>query len=217
MPLATNICSDWCATDDDFAMMREVLTRRFSRLLKEDPDRQTEAWPDLLLIDGGAGQVSAVAGILAELGVEDIPLIGVAKGQDRVADDPELAASIRGELGPIPEERREELRAKGVPSDAQVGLTGLERALDDVAETMIRTNTLANKVDRACIDLTEAVILAGRVGEEFTAASRAAIAQLDALAAGGLSDRRLDELTDVFRTATRLEIDFWQQALDSAE
>lgn len=54
-------------------------------------------------------------------------------------------------------------------------------------------------------------------GEEFTAASRAAIAQLDALAAGGLSDRRLDELTDVFRTATRLEIDFWQQALDSAE
>ena len=68
---------------DDFGMMREVLTRRFSRLLKEDPDRQTEAWPDLLLIDGGAGQVSAVEGILADLGVEDIPIIGVAKGVDR--------------------------------------------------------------------------------------------------------------------------------------
>lgn len=53
-------------------------------------------------------------------------------------------------------------------------------------------------------------------GPEFTAASRAAIEQLDLLAGGGLSDRRLDELTDVFRTATRLEIDFWQQALDSA-
>lgn len=52
-------------------------------------------------------------------------------------------------------------------------------------------------------------------GEEFTAASRAAAAQLDELAAGGLSDRRLDELTEVFRTATRLESDFWQQALDS--
>ncbi|WP_291080974.1 TenA family protein [Dietzia sp. UBA5065] len=52
-------------------------------------------------------------------------------------------------------------------------------------------------------------------GEEFTAASRAAIDQLDRLAAGGLSDRRLDELTEVFRTATRLESDFWQQALDS--
>ncbi|WP_378946767.1 excinuclease ABC subunit UvrC [Paracoccus sp. R86501] len=68
---------------DDFGMMKEVLTRRFARLLKEDPDRQSEAWPDLLLIDGGAGQVSAVAEIMAEMGVEDIAMIGVAKGQDR--------------------------------------------------------------------------------------------------------------------------------------
>ncbi|AWH91045.1 TenA family protein [Dietzia lutea] len=52
-------------------------------------------------------------------------------------------------------------------------------------------------------------------GVEFTAASRAAIEQLDVLAGGGLTDRRLDELTEVFRTATLLEIDFWQQALDS--
>ena len=68
---------------DDFGMMKEVLTRRFSRLLKEDPDRRTDAWPDLLLIDGGAGQVSAVDGILADLGVDDIPVVGVAKGVDR--------------------------------------------------------------------------------------------------------------------------------------
>ncbi len=68
---------------DDFGMMKEVLTRRFSRLLKEDPDRQSESWPDLLLIDGGAGQVSAVAEIMAELGVEDVPMLGVAKGVDR--------------------------------------------------------------------------------------------------------------------------------------
>ncbi|WP_111558854.1 excinuclease ABC subunit UvrC [Paracoccus sediminilitoris] len=68
---------------DDFGMMKEVLTRRFARLLKEDPDRQSEAWPDLLLIDGGAGQVSAVHEIMAEMGVEDIAMIGVAKGQDR--------------------------------------------------------------------------------------------------------------------------------------
>ena len=68
---------------DDFGMMREVLTRRFARLMKDDPDRQTEAWPDLLLIDGGAGQVSAVHEIMVEMGVEDIPMIGVAKGQDR--------------------------------------------------------------------------------------------------------------------------------------
>jgi excinuclease ABC subunit C len=78
-----NIKDESLTPGDDFGMMREVLTRRFKRLLKEDPDRQTEAWPDLLLIDGGAGQVSAVQGILAELGVEDVPMVGVAKGVDR--------------------------------------------------------------------------------------------------------------------------------------
>jgi len=68
---------------DDFGMMKEVLTRRFERLMREDPDRMSGTWPDLLLIDGGAGQVSAVNSILEELGVEDVPLIGVAKGVDR--------------------------------------------------------------------------------------------------------------------------------------
>ncbi len=75
---------------DDFGMMKEVLTRRFQRLLKEDPDRESEAWPDLLLIDGGAGQVSAVAGIMEDLGVEDIAMIGVAKGVDRDAGKEEF-------------------------------------------------------------------------------------------------------------------------------
>ncbi|MBS9717522.1 excinuclease ABC subunit UvrC [Pseudohalocynthiibacter aestuariivivens] len=68
---------------DDFGMMKEVLTRRFQRLIKEDPERQSGNWPELLLIDGGAGQVSVVAGIMAELGVSDIPIVGVAKGVDR--------------------------------------------------------------------------------------------------------------------------------------
>lgn len=71
------------AQGDDFGMMKEVLTRRFERLLKEDPDRKSDAWPDLLLIDGGAGQISAVAEIMAELGVDDVPFVGVAKGIDR--------------------------------------------------------------------------------------------------------------------------------------
>ncbi|MEZ5761427.1 MAG: excinuclease ABC subunit UvrC [Paracoccaceae bacterium] len=75
---------------DDFGMMKEVLTRRFQRLLKEDPDRETPAWPDLVLIDGGAGQVSAVTGIMEELGVEDVPMIGVAKGVDRDAGKEEF-------------------------------------------------------------------------------------------------------------------------------
>ena len=68
---------------DDFGMMKEVLTRRFNRLLKDDPDRATPAWPDLLLIDGGAGQVSAVHEVLSELGVDDVAMVGVAKGIDR--------------------------------------------------------------------------------------------------------------------------------------
>ncbi|WP_135447936.1 excinuclease ABC subunit UvrC [Tabrizicola caldifontis] len=85
-----NIKSEAGANSDDFGMMKEVLTRRFERLLKEDPERKTDMWPDLLLIDGGAGQVSAVAEIMAELGVEDIPMVGVAKGIDRDAGKEEF-------------------------------------------------------------------------------------------------------------------------------
>lgn len=78
-----NIRGDELTPGDDFGMMKEVLTRRFKRLLKEDPDRAAGHWPDLLLIDGGAGQVGAVAEIMADLGVSDIPMVGVAKGVDR--------------------------------------------------------------------------------------------------------------------------------------
>ena len=70
---------------DDFAMMREVLERRFARLEKEDPDRQSGEWPDLLLIDGGKGQLSAVCEVMEEMGVHDVPLVGVSKGPDRNA------------------------------------------------------------------------------------------------------------------------------------
>lgn len=78
-----NIRGDDLVPGDDFGMMKEVLNRRFSRLKKEDPDREKGMWPDLLLIDGGTGQVSAVAEIMAEHGVQDIPMVGVAKGVDR--------------------------------------------------------------------------------------------------------------------------------------
>jgi len=70
---------------DDYGMMREVLSRRFSRLLKEDPERAHGAWPDLVLIDGGAGQLSAAQKIFAELDVSDVALAAVAKGPDRNA------------------------------------------------------------------------------------------------------------------------------------
>ncbi|MGQ0559046.1 MAG: excinuclease ABC subunit UvrC [Sphingosinicella sp.] len=70
---------------DDFAMLREVLSRRFARLEKEDPDRSRGDWPDLLLIDGGKGQVSAVCEVLEDAGVHDVPVVGIAKGPDRNA------------------------------------------------------------------------------------------------------------------------------------
>jgi excinuclease ABC subunit C len=70
---------------DDFAMMREVLERRFARLEKEDPDRASGEWPDLLLIDGGKGQLSAVCEILEDAGVHDVPVVAVSKGPDRNA------------------------------------------------------------------------------------------------------------------------------------
>ncbi|QNO26836.1 excinuclease ABC subunit UvrC [Sphingopyxis sp. OPL5] len=70
---------------DDFAMMAEVFQRRFARAIEEDPERTKGEWPDLVLIDGGKGQVSAAGAVLAELGIDDLPYIGVAKGPDRNA------------------------------------------------------------------------------------------------------------------------------------
>ena len=85
-----NIKGEDITPGDDFGMMKEVLTRRFKRLLKEDPDRERGMWPDLLLIDGGAGQVSAVREIMQKYGVGDIPMVGVAKGEDRDAGKEEF-------------------------------------------------------------------------------------------------------------------------------
>ncbi len=72
-------------TDDDFAMMQEVLSRRFKRLLEEDPKRRSNSWPDLLLIDGGAGQLGRVQKVLEDLGVSGVAVVGIAKGPDRNA------------------------------------------------------------------------------------------------------------------------------------
>jgi excinuclease ABC subunit C len=89
-----NIRSEDLVPGDDFGMMREVLTRRFSRLLKEHGERipaaetgptDNQAWPDLVLIDGGAGQLGAARGVLADLGIGDLCIAGIAKGPDRDA------------------------------------------------------------------------------------------------------------------------------------
>jgi excinuclease ABC subunit C len=89
-----NIKSDEITPGDDFGMMKEVLARRFSRLVKEapreekvegpDPD-EFPAWPDLVLIDGGKGQLDAARAVIADLGVTEVPMVGIAKGADRNA------------------------------------------------------------------------------------------------------------------------------------
>jgi len=73
------------AGGDDYAMMREVFRRRFYRALKEDPERERGMWPDLVLIDGGQGQLTQARAIFAELGIEDVPVVAIAKGPDRNA------------------------------------------------------------------------------------------------------------------------------------
>ncbi|WP_425352363.1 excinuclease ABC subunit UvrC [Allosphingosinicella vermicomposti] len=80
-----NIKRPETAPGDDFAMMREVLSRRFARLEKEDPERTSGEWPDLLLIDGGKGQLSAVCETMEDAGVHDIPVVAISKGPDRNA------------------------------------------------------------------------------------------------------------------------------------
>jgi len=78
------------ATDDDFAMMREVMSRRFARAQEDDPEREKGIWPDLVLIDGGKGQMRAVRDALEELGIEDVPLIAIAKGPHHGRDGREV-------------------------------------------------------------------------------------------------------------------------------
>jgi excinuclease ABC subunit C len=90
-----NIRSEGLTPGDDYAMMREVLERRFKRLLMQqaadpdktdDPEKDTvQQWPDLVIIDGGLGQLNAARGILDALGLTRIPLVAIAKGPDRDA------------------------------------------------------------------------------------------------------------------------------------
>lgn len=105
---------------DDYAMMREVLTRRFTRLLKEsgeatgeeeprpeDGESEAEAqargkefpdWPDLILIDGGAGQLKIACDVLAELGIDSVAVVGVAKGPERDAGRERFFMPGRGDF-----------------------------------------------------------------------------------------------------------------------
>lgn len=80
-----NIRGEDLTPGDDYGMMREVMRRRFGRLVKDEDAGEEVVRPDLLLIDGGAGQLAEVLAVLADLGLDDILAVGVAKGPDRDA------------------------------------------------------------------------------------------------------------------------------------
>ena len=87
--------ADGEAGNDDHAMMREVLTRRFRRAVKEDPDNTQGGWPDLVLLDGGRGQLNVALAVFAELGITGVAVAGVAKGPEREAGREEIVLPER--------------------------------------------------------------------------------------------------------------------------
>jgi len=94
-PIGGRVGHDGFAAGDDYAMMKEVLTRRFSRALREDPDRTSGQWPDLVLLDGGKGQLTMGLEVFEELGIDDIAIAAIAKGPDRNAGRERIFLSDR--------------------------------------------------------------------------------------------------------------------------
>ena len=90
------------ATNDDFAMMREVFQRRFARAQNDDPDRDAGDWPDLVLIDGGKGQLNAAREVLEDMGIEDVCLVGIAKGPHHGRDGREVFHMLDGREFQLP-------------------------------------------------------------------------------------------------------------------
>lgn len=177
------------AAGDDFAMMREVLTRRFGRALKENPERDEEHWPDLVLIDGGQGQLEVARQVLTELGLEDIAIVGIAKGPDRDAG-------------------RERFFVPGKPpfslEPRDPVLYFLQRLRDEAHRFAIGTHRTrrANQLTRSALDEVPG-IGAGRkraLLHHFGSARAVAVATLDDIkAVPGISGALAQKIHDHFR------------------
>jgi excinuclease ABC subunit C len=159
------------ATDsgDDFAMMRQVIHRRFSRALKEDPERHSPQWPDLLLIDGGAGQLSAVHDALDDLGLDDLTVIAISKGPDRHAG-------------------REQFHQRGRPSFTlppdSAAMHFLQRLRDEAHRYAIGTH----RAKRAKSEFTNPLDAVPGIGPKRKKALLAHFGSARAVAAAGLTD-----------------------------
>ena len=156
-------------TGDDFAMMRQVIHRRFSRALKEDPDRISGTWPDLLLIDGGLGQLSSVHEALDELALSDLQVVAISKGPDRHAG-------------------REQFHIRGRPSFTlppdSAAMHFLQRLRDEAHRYAIGTHR--NKREKA--EFTNPLDAVPGIGPKREKALLAHFGSARAVAAAGLTD-----------------------------
>ena len=154
---------------DDFAMMRQVIHRRFARALKEDPDRTSTNWPDLLLIDGGVGQLSAVHEALDGLGLDDLVVVAISKGPDRNAG-------------------REQFHRRGrqsftLPQDSAT-MHFLQRLRDEAHRYAIGTH----RAKRAKSEFTNPLDAVPGIGPKRKKALLAHFGSARAVAAAGLND-----------------------------
>lgn len=176
------------APQDDYAMMREVITRRFARALKDDPDRSGSLWPDLLLIDGGLGHINAVHAVLEELGIDDIAVVGIAKGPARDAGREHFTMRGRG-LFTLP------------PNDPV--LYYVERLRDEAHRFAIGTHRAkrADAIGRSLLDEVEGIgpIRKKALLHHFGSARQVATAGLADLAAvAGISHAVAKKIYDHF-------------------
>ncbi|NBP48037.1 MAG: excinuclease ABC subunit UvrC [Alphaproteobacteria bacterium] len=157
------------AIGDDFAMMRQVIHRRFSRALKDDADRQSGNWPDLLLIDGGVGQLSAVHEALDDLGINDLAVVAISKGPDRHAG-------------------REQFHIRGRPSFTlppdSAAMHFLQRLRDESHRYAIGTH----RAKRAKTEFTNPLDAVPGIGPKRKKALLAHFGSARAVSAAGLSD-----------------------------
>ena len=177
------------AAGDDFAMMREVMSRRFGRALKENPDRDEDHWPDLVLIDGGQGQLEAARQVMSELGLDDIAMVGIAKGPDRDAGRERFFVPGRT---PFTLEPRDPV------------LYFLQRLRDEAHRFAIGTHRTRRAADitRSALDEVPG-IGAGRkraLLNHFGSARAVAVATLDDIkTVSGISDALAQKIHDHFR------------------
>jgi len=173
---------------DDYGMMRQVLMRRFQRALKEDEKREGDGWPDLVIVDGGRGQLKVAREVLEQLGITEVALMGVAKGPERDAGRERL---FIGDAAPILLEPRDPV------------LYFLQRLRDEAHRFAIGTHRQGRSKSRLTSTLDQVPGIGAKRKKALLlhfgsarAVSRAGVADLQAVA--GISSGVAQKIYDFF-------------------